>query len=310
MNTQREVIYKKRRHALHGERMEVEIAGIFDEITEAVVNGYHEDKDYKGFELELFRTLSIKAPMSEEQFSSMAPEKVADQVYDTASKLYGRKSVALAEATWPVVKDVYENQSDQYRNIVVPFTDGKRTLNVVANLQNAYESQGRELIREVEKGVTLAIIDNAWKEHLRDMDDLRQSVQNARFEQKDPLLIYKFESFELFKTMMLRVNDEIGGFLIKANLPSNMSQGAKVRTTDSTRRGEDNLGKAQASKTEVPEYGKGSSGAQAPDRAPAPQRPKVTQPIRTEKKIGRNEKCPCGSGKKYKQCHGKAQPTA
>ncbi len=305
MNTQREVIYKKRRNALHGERMDVEIASLFDELTQDLVNGHHEQGDYESFTLDLFRTFGIQSPVSEGEFTSLSAEKVTDKVYESASLLYGRKSAVLAQATWPVVKDVFENQS--YKNIVVPFTDGKRTLNVVANLERAYSTEGRDLIKEVEKGVTLAIIDNAWKEHLREMDDLRQSVQNARYEQKDPLLIYKFESFELFQAMISRINGEIGGFLIKASLPENMTKGASVKTTDSTRRGEDNLSKAQASKTEVPEYtGKSNSSAQQQE---APQRPKVTQPIRTEKKTGRNEPCPCGSGKKYKKCHGAASAT-
>ena len=149
------------------------------------------------------------------------------------------------------------------------------------------------------------MIDNEWKEHLREMDDLRQSVQNARYEQKDPLLIYKLESFDLFKQMIQKVNGEVCSFLIKAGLPQQNRQGATVRTTDSTRRGDDNLSNTQTSKTEIPEYtsgGRSDSGA----ATLAPPKPKVTQPIRTEKKIGRNDPCPCGSGKKYKQCHGAA----
>ncbi|NND94861.1 MAG: preprotein translocase subunit SecA [Flavobacteriales bacterium] len=303
MNTQREVIYKKRRYALFGERMSLEVATMFNELTEATVMATHEDKDFEGFKMELLRNFSIAAPLSGEQFDSMSADEVADLVYHTASRHYGQKSELLANSVWPVIKDVYENQSDKYKNIVVPFTDGKRTLNVVANLEKAYNTQGKELIREVEKGVMLAMIDNEWKEHLREMDDLRQSVQNARYEQKDPLLIYKFESFELFKNMINRINGDMASFLIKASLPANVGQG-QVRTTDSTRRGDDNLSKARESKTDVPGYG--PSDSSAPGQAPPRQRPKVTQPIRTEKKVGRNEPCPCGSGKKYKQCHGKA----
>jgi preprotein translocase subunit SecA len=296
MNTQREVIYKKRKYALFGERMSLEVATMFNELTEATVDFTHSERDFEGFKEELLRNFSMSSPISEEDFGKSSAEEVSDTLYSAASKVYAQKSELLAKAVWPVVKDVYENQSDQYKNIVVPFTDGKRTLNVVANLENAYNTKGTELIREVEKGVMLAMIDNEWKEHLREMDDLRQSVQNARYEQKDPLLIYKFESFELFKKMIDRINGDMASFLMKASLPSSMTD-RQVRTTDSNRRGNDDLSKVKESRA-----GGGGTGTA---RADAPPRPKVTQPIRTEKKVGRNDACPCGSGKKYKQCHGK-----
>lgn len=302
MNTQREVIYKKRRYALFGERMSLEVATMFNDLTEGTVNNTHEDRDFEGFKMVLLRNFSISSPVTEEEFGAMRNDEVSDKVYEAASKHYAQKSQLLAKAVWPVVQDVFENQSYQYKNIVVPFTDGKRTLNVVANLEKAYNSQGKELIREVEKGVMLAMIDNEWKEHLREMDDLRQSVQNARYEQKDPLLIYKFESFELFKAMISRINEDMASFLIKASLPQNTGQ-SQVRTTDSSRKGNDDLSKAKESKTEAQALGSASGGGQG--QPAQPQRPKVTQPIRTEKKVGRNEPCPCGSGKKYKQCHGK-----
>jgi preprotein translocase subunit SecA len=310
MNTQREVIYKKRRYALFGERMSLEVATMFNDLTENTVNSTHYDKDFEEFKMELLRNFSIATPVNEDEFMSLSADEVSDRVYEAASKHYAQKSDLLSKAVWPVVKDVYENQSDKYKNIVVPFTDGKKTLNVVANLEKAYNTEGKELIREVEKGVMLAMIDNEWKEHLREMDDLRQSVQNARYEQKDPLLIYKFESFELFKGMIDRINGDMASFLIKASLPASMTQG-QVRTTDSTRRGDDDLSKAKESKTEVPGYSAPNSSAPGQgQQAPAPKRPPVTQPIRTEKKVGRNDPCPCGSGKKYKQCHGRATANA
>ncbi len=296
MNTQREVIYKKRKYALFGERMSLEVATMFNDLTEATVDFTHSERDFEGFKEELLRNFSMNSPISEEDFGKSSADEVSDTLYSAASKVYAQKSELLAKAVWPVVKDVYENQSDQYKNIVVPFTDGKRTLNVVANLENAYNTKGTELIREVEKGVMLAMIDNEWKEHLREMDDLRQSVQNARYEQKDPLLIYKFESFELFKKMIDRINGDMASFLMKASLPSSMTD-RQVRTTDSARRGNDDLSKVRESRS----GGEPSAPGQPAER----QRPKVTQPIRTEKKVGRNDSCPCGSGKKYKQCHGK-----
>ncbi|MDA0713623.1 MAG: preprotein translocase subunit SecA [Bacteroidetes bacterium] len=306
MNTQREVIYRKRRNALFGERMSLEIASMFNELIEGAAQTYHEERDYEGFKLELYRTFAMNSPLSKQEFDAASAEEVADRVYEASSKQYAQKSELLARMVLPVVTDVYENQSEKYKNIVVPFTDGIRTLNVVANLQKAYDTKGKELAREVEKGVVLGMIDNEWKEHLREMDDLRQSVQNARYEQKDPLLIYKLESFDLFKQMIQKVNGEVCSFLIKAGLPQQNRQGTQVRTTDSTRRGEDNLSNTQTSKTEIPEYtsgGRSDSGA----ATMAPPKPKVTQPIRVEKKIGRNDPCPCGSGKKYKQCHGAAE---
>jgi preprotein translocase subunit SecA len=300
MNTQREVIYRKRKNALFGERMSLEIANMFNELIENTAYAHHEDRNYEDFKFELFRTFSMNSPIGGEDFKKMSADDVADKIYDAASKHYSQKSELLAKMTWPVVKDVYENQSERYKNIVVPFTDGKRTLNVVANLEKAYNSKGKDLIKEVEKGVMLAMIDQEWKDHLREMDDLRQSVQNARYEQKDPLLIYKLESFDLFKKIIQKINGDVCSFLIKAGLPQQKNQ---VRTTDSTQRGEDDLSRAQTSKTEMPEFSSGSrSGGDSVQEAP--RKAKVTQPIRTEKKIGRNDACPCGSGKKYKQCHG------
>jgi len=304
MNTQREVIYRKRRNALFGERMSLEVANMFNELIDNTAYLHHEDRNFEDFKLDLFRIFAMNNPITEAEFNKMSTEEVADRIYEASSRHYAQKSELLGKMTWPVVKDVYENQSDKYKNIVVPFTDGRRTLNVVANLEKAYNSQGKELIREVEKGVVLAMIDQEWKEHLREMDDLRQSVQNARYEQKDPLLIYKLESFDLFKKMIQKVNGDVCSFLIKAGLPQQKNQ---VRTTDSARRGNDDLSKVQTSKSEMPEF---SSGGRSEGNAAvaAPPKPKVTQPIRTEKKIGRNDPCPCGSGKKYKQCHG--APTA
>jgi len=304
MNTQREVIYRKRRNALFGERMSLEVANMFNELIDNTAYLHHEDRNFEDFKLDLFRIFAMNNPITEAEFNKMSTEEVADRIYEASSRHYAQKSELLGKMTWPVVKDVYENQSDKYKNIVVPFTDGRRTLNVVANLEKAYNSQGKELIREVEKGVVLAMIDQEWKEHLREMDDLRQSVQNARYEQKDPLLIYKLESFDLFKKMIQKVNGDVCSFLIKAGLPQQKNQ---VRTTDSARRGNDDLSKVQTSKSEMPEF---SSGGRSEGNAAvaAPPKPRVTQPIRTEKKIGRNDPCPCGSGKKYKQCHG--APTA
>ncbi|NND78199.1 MAG: preprotein translocase subunit SecA [Flavobacteriales bacterium] len=301
MNAQREVIYKRRKNALHGERMSVDIANLFYDEAEALCNEFIEAKDWENFELELLRIFSIAPPFTEEEFNSGNLETITDKVYDAARENYKRKSGVLARKAWPIIKDVYENQSDQYKNIVVPFTDGFKTMNVVANLERSYNSEGRELISEVEKGVTLSMIDNSWKEHLREMDDLRQSVQNARYEQKDPLLIYKFESFDLFKLMIHKINNEIASFLLKSTIPLNVNA-----QTSNTRESNKDLERAKISRTQMPGFSGGSTSTQgAPQEAP-----KKLAPVRVEKKVGRNEPCPCGSGKKYKQCHGRPQASA
>jgi preprotein translocase subunit SecA len=191
----------------------------------------------------------------------------------------------LAQQAFPVLKDVYEKQGGNFENILIPITDGKKTLNVVANVKKAYDTQGKEVPLAAEKGITLAIIDDAWKEHLREMDDLKQSVQTASYEQKDPLLIYKFESFNLFKNLILKINKDICAFLSLGKLPAQNPDSvreAKMQRTDTSRL-----------KVSRPEYfGNSTSTAQKPS------------PVHVEKKIGRNDPCPCGSGKKYKQCHG------
>jgi preprotein translocase subunit SecA len=186
-----------------------------------------------------------------------------------------------------VIKDVNENNT-HFENIAIPLTDGIKTLQVIVNLKKAYEEKGHEVVQSVEKGLSLALIDDAWKEHLREMDDLKQSVQSATYEQKDPLLIYKFESFELFKTMLQRINKDVCSFLMKGALPGmqpNIHEARAPRPVD--------LSKLKT--------GRDDSYAQA-NRTSEPQRP---QPVKVEKKVGRNDPCPCGSGKKYKQCHGR-----
>jgi preprotein translocase subunit SecA len=211
----------------------------------------------------------------------------------------------------PVITDVFLNQGQQYENIVVPITDGLKTMQVVANLQKCYKSQGMELSASIEKYITLAIIDNEWKEHLREMDELRRSVQNASIEQKDPLLIYKLESFNLFKAMIDRMNGEIVGFLAKAGLPSAQPQ---VQEAPAPRPPQQRV---ETSRTEVPQFSSARPSAPAPrptsgpaapggNMAPPPQGPRQPiAPVRVDKAPGRNDPCPCGSGKKYKQCHGK-----
>src|SRR5690554_712887 len=295
MNSQREVIYKRRRHALYGDRLQLDIENMFRDVAENIVEGNHPAKDYENFKLEIFQYLGMNSPISKEDFDSQKPETVKETVYRAARKRYKERIDTIAETAVPIIKNVHETQT-QFENIAVPFSDGKKAMQVVVNIEKALESEGVELARGLEKSVTFAIIDNEWKEHLREMDDLRQSVQNARFEQKDPLLIYKFESFGLFKKMMDRVSYEVVSFLAKAALPGRTDQ---VQTTSRTTLAADDSSKLQTSRP-------GSEPEQISRGGVAPPPPRKVEPVRVEKKIGRNDPCPCGSGKKYKQCHGKA----
>ncbi|MEQ8324484.1 MAG: preprotein translocase subunit SecA [Vicingaceae bacterium] len=301
MNSQREVIYKKRRHALYGERLSVDIANMIYEIGDSLAEEFQEFRDFENFNLELIKHLSIESPVDEKAFLDLNAEEISDQVYRASVQHYRKKSEITAQAALPVIQGVFENESGRYKNIVVPFTDGIKTIQVVADLEKCVESQGKELIKAFEKNVILAMIDNSWKEHLREMDDLKQSVQGAVYEQKDPLLIYKFEAYELFKRMLDKVNKETGGFLIKGGLPV-QNQNEIGRQAEPTQTSRANLKESRQQDPALVASRPQEGGSQ-----PGQQQPQKVQPVRVEKKVGRNEPCPCGSGKKYKQCHGKPQ---
>ncbi len=292
MNNQREVIYKKRRHALFGERLEVDVLNMMYDTIESVVGEYHEMGDFQGAQLELMRLMSIEAPVTEEEFRKMNAMEVAEKTYQVMIDTFTRKVETIAKQAWPVIKNVFEEKSHVYKNIVVPISDGKRVFQIITNLEKAYENKGKELAKSFQKQIVLATIDELWKEHLREMDDLKQSVQNASYEQKDPLLIYKFESFNLFKVMVDKVNKQIVSTLMKGHIPINDPN--EVREAESRR------------KTDMSRMKTGRADVEIADG----QREEKTkaQPVRVEKKVGRNELCPCGSGKKFKQCHGKNQP--
>lgn len=238
MNAQREVIYKKRRHALFGDRLAVDISNMMYDVGENLIQDYQDQKDFDGFRLALLKDLAIESPFTEEEFFDMRAAQMSDKMYDVAYQHYREKSTRIADAAYPVIRDVYENQP-QFENIAIPITDGIKTMNVIANLKKAYENGGKEIILSIEKGITLAMIDDEWKEHLREMDELKQSVQNASYEQKDPLLIYKFEAFELFKKMVEKINEEITSFLMRGKLPiqdaSSVREARAPRGIDRTR---------------------------------------------------------------------------
>jgi preprotein translocase subunit SecA len=220
MNAQREVVYKRRRHALFGERLKVDLANMMYDTAELIVESNKLTNDFKNFEFELIRTFSISSPVSEADFAKLSERELAGKVYKVVLDYYTEKTERNAAEAFPVIKNVYENNNGQYERIVVPFTDGIKTLNVVTDLEKAYQSDGRTLVNDFEKNITLAIVDEAWKKHLRKMDELKQSVQLAVHEQKDPLLIYKFEAFNLFKKTMDGINKEVISFLFKGDLPS------------------------------------------------------------------------------------------
>jgi preprotein translocase subunit SecA len=287
MNSQREVIYRKRRHALYGERLAVDISNMLYDVCESIVTNHLEDEDYEGYQLSLLKTLAAEPGLTEHEFLSKKKDEIVEELFDRVYRDYRTKCTNLAQRAYPVIKEVYENES-RYENIAIPITDGLRQMQVVANLKKAYNDKGRELILAIEKGVTLGVIDDAWKEHLREMDELRSSVQNATYEQKDPLLIYKFESFELFKNLIQKVNRDITSFIIKANLP--IQEPSQVKEAQAPRRTD--MSKLREERTDMLSQAGRTSEQQ------------VTAPIRVEKKVGRNDPCPCGSGKKYKNCHG------
>jgi len=288
MNSQREVIYSKRRNALYGEKLGIDIANMIYDVCENIIEDFHAESDFEGFEMELIKIFNMTAPFSEKEFSDTSQDKLIDKLYKETYTFLQEKFARIAENIHPIISDIIHNKGHVYENISIPFTDGAKTINVIANMVKTEETKGLEAISAFEKFITLALIDDAWKEHLREMDDLKQSVQSASYEQKDPLLIYKFESFNLFKQMIQKVNKDITAFLYKGNLPisnpDEVKQAHKPQKTD--------MSNLKTGRADV----MGSMNKQ-PDRK--------AEPVRVEKKVGRNEPCPCGSGKKYKQCHGK-----
>jgi len=299
MNSQREVVYKKRRNGLFGERISVDIANMMYDLCESIVNNSHGLIDYEQFNFELIRYLSIESPVNEEEYRSIGTEELIEKVYEDALASHKRKVEEIANQAFPVIKNVYEKQSHSYENIVVPISDGKKVFQVITNLKKAYETNGKELVGAYEKSVILSTIDESWKEHLREMDDLKQSVQNASYEQKDPLLIYKLESFNLFKDMIDQNNKDVSSFLMKGHIP--ISSPEEVREAQARKKLD--MSKYETSKTDMPSYGADSSSSSSPDQ---PAERKKVQPVRADPKVGRNDPCPCGSNKKYKQCHGRA----
>jgi len=295
MNSQREVVYTRRRHALMGERIGMDVLNMLYDTSGTIAEQYSESNDYEGLKFELFKTMAIEAPVKEEEFRSIKLNNFTERIFDAALDAFKRKADRMTQMAQPVIKQVYETQGERYQNILIPITDGKRVYNISCNLKEAYDSECKEVVKAFEKSLLLHMIDEAWKEHLREMDELRNSVQNASYENKDPLLIYKLESFGLFKNMVDTMNRKTVAVLMRGQIPMRedaVRQAAPERKTD--------YSKYRTQKDEIAE----AQGRQQQARQSPQGQQQKREPIRVEKKIDRNAQCPCGSGKKYKNCHG------
>ena len=293
MNAQRTVVYAKRKNALFGERLDVDLSNTIFDVVEDIVVEYKDTDNFEGFELEMIRIFSVDPELNAKEFASTSMDALADKVFARVSAFYQRKKESIAQQTLPVLKDVLKERGAQIENIVVPFTDGIRGLQVTTDLRKAVETEGQEVFKAFEKTVVLYLIDEAWKEHLHEMDELKQSVQNAVYEQKDPLIVYKMEAFNLFKDMLANVNKELVGLLFKGIIPNQGQEPVR----EARPQPKQDLSKLKISKPELVQQ---ANGVPMDDTRELQR----SQPIRVEQKIGRNDPCPCGSGKKYKACHG------
>ena len=285
MNSQREVIYTKRRNALSGERVEIDVMNMMQDMAQILAEKA-EHMDYESFSEMVMMSLSIDLNFDEEFYQKANAKSIADKLHENMLKTYERRMDTMVQRAYPIIKEVYEKQSAIYENMAIPISDGRKMLTLSINLKKAYESEGKEIARVLSKTITLWQIDEKWKEHLRDMDDLKQSVQNATYEQKDPLLIYKFESFNLFSQLLEELNKNVLSFLLRSHIP--LRDASEAKAPSQPRR--QDMSQMQTSRTDLV-----TNGGE----------PKSKMPVHVEKQVGRNDPCPCGSGKKYKNCHGK-----
>jgi preprotein translocase subunit SecA len=306
MNSQRNVIYTRRRHALMGERIGLDVLNTIYDNTTSIVETYTDSMDYDGFKLELFRTFAMETPVSEEDFREFKSNQLTDKLFDEALQLFKRRMERLIQVANPVIKQVYETQGSQYENILIPITDGKRVYNISCNLKEAYDTESKAIGKAFQKSIILHTIDESWKEHLREMDELRHSVQNASYENKDPLLIYKLESYNLFKSMVDVMNKKTAGILMRGQIPvREEAPGQTERRVDVRRAHEQKRQDMSRYRTEKSDVAGGGGDPLQQKPPTGPVQPRQQVPVRVEKKVGRNDLCPCGSGKKYKNCHGK-----
>lgn len=295
MNSQREVVYKRRQNALKGERVSYDIDSMIFDLCFDIAEGAKASNDVEVLRLDGFKHLGIELEIEQDELSKWSVETLANTIYDQAEAGFMRKMNTIVQQTLPTLTDILKNRGHQIQNIIIPFSDGTKNLNVGVNLEKAVSSEGREVIKILQQRIILHHIDISWKEHLRKMDDLRQSVQMAVHEQKDPLLIYKFEAFKIFKSMLREINENVVSFLVKAELPAPSEEDLRIAQERAR------MESQQRTKT-VESRGEESAAKEA---AGAVSKQDKNQPVVKEAKIGRNDPCPCGSGKKYKHCHGK-----
>lgn len=304
MNSQREVIYTRRRHALMGERIGMDVLNTLFDVTNSIVSQYKESDDFDGFKMEMLSALSIEPTLTAQDFSKKKADDIADAVFEEVYATYKRKSECIAAVAYPVLKNVMETQGSHYERVIVPISDGHRVYNIPCNLAETVSSEGKSIIKEFQKSISLFSLDTAWKEHLREMDELRNSVQNASYENKDPLLIYKLESYELFRNMVEGMNRKTATVLMRGKIFIPEAQ-------EEEQKREMRIKEAREMRTDMSRYRTQKDDiatqqeAQKRAIAGSGSQPEKTQPIRVENKIGRNDPCPCGSGKKYKNCHGR-----
>lgn len=304
MNKQRNVVYKKRNHALFGERLAPDLDNAFYVVAEGLVNSFQEQSDYEGFKLAAIVNFAIDTSITKEEFDKQNAAELSDKLYNEAVTRYQQKLADIQRQAVPVFRHIRATQGSHVENVAVPFTDGKKGMQVLVNLNKTIETEGRELTSAQERQITLAIIDDAWKEHLRAMDDLKQSVQTAYLEQKDPLVIYKITAFDLFKQMDADVNKDIVSFLCHAGIPIEQ-QGQPGNRTQQIREGREektDMSKMRANKEEIDRRGDDYAANENDYYDPTPVK---QEPVKVGPKVGRNDPCPCGSGKKFKNCHGK-----
>ena len=300
MNAQRKAIYKMRKNALFGDRLDIDVDNMFYELCATTVNKMSKS-DFQEFELEVIRLLGVTSPVDANEYKSLDQQELVYRVFDSMKLQYQRKSEKLATRAMPQIKHVYETMSDRFKNIVFPLSDGRKELQLIVNLEDAYKTNGKNISKQFEKHIILGIIDNEWKEHLREMDDLRSAVNNATYEQKDPLVVYKLESYDLFKNMLNRVNEEVVELLMNMDIPNEPDLKS---TNQEAAQNHYSQGKTNVSNAGSASQFQGSQGYQEAVEN-SMQQPEKKIPVVADQKINRNDPCPCGSGKKYKQCHGK-----
>ncbi|SFP71578.1 preprotein translocase subunit SecA [Parafilimonas terrae] len=299
MNKQRTVIYTKRNHALFGERLALDLDNAFYDVADGLVATFKERNDYEGFKLETIVNLGLSTSITQEEFERTDEKNLSQRLYEEANANYQRKRKDLAQVALPVFKNIRETQGAHIQNVAVPFSDGRKAVQVLVNLDKTLQSSGAELVNMLERSVTLFLIDDAWKEHLRAMDDLKQSVQTAHYEQKDPLVIYKGEAFNLFSQMNGQVSNSIVSFLCHAELPVQQNVPVREATQEKT-----DMSKMRSNKREIDNAGQDYAADESDYYDPTPVK---QEPVRVGPKVGRNDPCPCGSGKKYKNCHGREE---